>query len=67
MLKKDSIVLLYNRGKYEKGTILRKWKRKDEYLFHVMTERGIKLEGVSCNPENSCYIDEPKSLKLNEN
>lgn len=66
-LKKDSKVIIKNREKYELGTILRKWKKGEEYLFHVLTERNIKLEGISCNPEFPCYIDVQKSLKLNEN
>lgn len=64
MLKKDSKVILENRGTKEFGTIQRKWRRKDVTYFNVATERGITLEGVTTDCSFPCYINEELSLKL---
>lgn len=65
MLKKDSKVILENRGLKEFGTVLRKWRRKEITFFNVMTERGIKLEGLTCDSSFPCWINEELSLKFN--
>ena len=65
MLKKDSKVILENRGTKEFGTIQRKWRRKDVIYFNVMTERGTKLEGMTTDSSFPCYINEELSLKYN--
>jgi len=65
MLKKDDKVILENRGIKEFGTIVRKWRRKDITYFNVMTERGIKLEGVTTDCSFPCYINEDLSIKFN--
>lgn len=65
MLKKDSKVILENRGIKEFGTIDRKWRRKDVVYYNVMTERGIKLEGVTTDCSFPCYINKELSIKYN--
>jgi hypothetical protein len=65
MLKKDSKVILENRGTKEFGTIQRKWRRKDVTYFNVLTERGTTLEGVTTDFTLPCYINEELSLKYN--
>lgn len=65
MLKKDSKVILENRGTKEFGTIVRKWRRKDVTYYNVMTERGIKLEGMTTDSSFPCYINEELSIKYN--
>lgn len=65
MLKSNDKVILENRGLKEFGTILRKWRRKDITYFNVMTERGIKLEGLTCDSSFPCYVNEELSLKFN--
>ena len=66
MLKKDSKVILENRGKKEIGTILRKWRRKEVKYYNVLTERGIVLEGITLDETMPCYINEPLSIQLNQ-
>lgn len=65
MLKKDSKVILENRGKKEFGTVQRKWRRKEIIYYNILTERGSVLEGVTTNSEFPCYINEELSLKYN--
>lgn len=66
MLKKDSKVILENRGTKEFGTVLRKWRRKDITYFNVMTERGIQLLGLTTDSSFPCYINEELSIKYND-
>ncbi len=65
-LKKGMKVIFYNRGTWEQGTIQRKWRRKEILYFNIETERGSILENVTTNEESVCYVDENKSLKLNQ-
>lgn len=65
MLKKDSKVILENRGIKEFGTIVRKWRRKDVVYYNVATERGITLTGITTDSSFPCYINEDLSIKYN--
>ncbi len=66
-LKKGMRVLIKNRTVYEQGTILRKYRRKEVIFFNIQTERGSILENITFDETKHCYIDEIKSLKLNQN
>lgn len=66
MLKKQSKVLFYNRGKTEQGEIVRKWRRKETVYFNIKTERGVILENVTTDQTMPCYVLEQLSIKLNE-
>jgi len=65
-LKKDMKVIFYNRGIWEQGLIQRKWRRKEIIYFNIHTERGSVLEGITLDSNMSCYVDEQKSVKLNQ-
>lgn len=66
-LKKGMRVLIKNRTVWEQGTILRKYRRKEVIFFNIQTERGSILENITFDETKPCYIDELKSLKLNQN
>lgn len=66
-LKKGMKVIINNRGTWEQGFIQRKWRRKEVLYFNVQTERGSFLEGLTFNSSLPCWVDETKSLKLNQN
>jgi len=67
MIEKESIVLLRNRGKVERGIVTKTWRRKDIYYHNVHLERGIDLEAVTTLPGKECYIDYELSMKLARN
>lgn len=67
MLKKDSIVVIKNRSKNERGVILRKFRKTGIQYYDVKTERGIVFEGLTTEANDQCYIIESISLKLNQN
>lgn len=65
-LKKGMKVLFHNRGTWEQGTIQRKWRRKEVLYFNIETERGSIIEGITLDQNYPCWVDENKSLKLNQ-
>ena len=67
MLKKDSKVLINNRGKKELGTVTKCWRRQDTWFFNVLTERRVELEKLTINPAMPCHINFELSEKLNSN
>ncbi len=62
-MNKNDKVLLYNRGKREIGSITKSWVRKDIQYYNVLTERGIILQSVTTNPEQSCFIEKNLTKK----
>lgn len=62
-MNKHDKVLLYNRGKREIGSITKLWMRKDIQYYNVLTERGVILQSVTTNPEQSCFIEKNLSKK----
>lgn len=62
-MNKNDKVLLHNRGKREIGSITRAWMRKDIQYYNVLTERGVILQSVTTNPEQSCFIEKNLSKK----
>ena len=62
-MKKNDKVILFNRGKREIGSIVKRWVRKETTYYNVLTERGIVLESLTSDPDAPCYIDIDLSSK----
>jgi hypothetical protein len=62
-MNKNDKVLLYNRGQREIGSITKTWQSKGVQYYNVLTERGIILQSVTTNPEQSCFIEKNLTQK----
>lgn len=61
-------VLIFNREKksYEIGQVLLKYKRNKIRRYDVLLERGVRMDFLSTDPNNSFFIDEEKTLKFSK-
>lgn len=67
MFKKNSQIIVNNRGISELATVMRSYRRKDVKYYDVITDRKITFEHITEDKSYPVHVDRPLSEKLVSN